>query len=876
MQHRAEPIGCEPYLDTLAQHFSQHVRLVTLVGAGGIGKTAIARQYHLHHNTANQSHGGAGSAFIDCSEVRSVDDLSAAIRQALGKHRNTGLIKHLLARQARLLLVLDGLEQCAAIITPALLEWTSAAPALQLLVTSRVALGLPFEFVLPIEPLALPQAPAAELQAPSPALRLLLQRGRQAAAAFELDAHNIDTAIAVVVALEGLPLAIELAAAKLRFLSLAQVLQRLSQPLDLLVHSQRDDRHSSMRRVVASSIDALDLTAQRAFAALAVFPSRFNYGAARAVIDAVVDGGAAAIDSLCEHSLLQSTSLRDGGTILRWATAVRQYAVEFADGRIDLGLCRRAHAAHFARQAAGAVIPGVSSDVRDEGLDDFVAAAQHAEQARDLMELTLAIDLIFERRARHRERIVLITNNLQRIGVAATGMQQQHAALLLSLGKAQRQVGDFAAANHHFEQAHTVGTQLNDPLIQALAICRQAELVATGGDTSKSRAMLRDAEALLRSADDVQHHRWAITAEIEVLFQTGHALRREGLLNAAARAYQKSYALATAIDNVEWLAALNYELGVIHLFHNRYSEARSAFNAALQMAKEADLVQIQAATHTVLGITAQTEGELQVALDHHVRAIQIFRDIGHPHREGSALYSLGCTYLELNDAPSALVVLRRASLLIQSVGAYRYDALIKMVLALAHHALNEPADADASLSAADDAAQFCPTEPALHAALTIAHFMVHGAANERAVHIEQAQALVTQSPGDDPQFVLRMLARSAAPANAAWIIDYHQATATLRFADDVSVSLQTRAPLRRLVEKLFELRLDQPGEDVGFDALIAVGWPNEQIALDAARNRLHVALSALRRLGLRDAIKSGPHGYHIDPLLTIRWRNADG
>ena len=876
MQHRAEPIGCEPYLDTLAQHFSQHVRLVTLVGAGGIGKTAIARQYHLHHNTANQSHGGAGSAFIGCSEVRSVDDLSAAIRQALGKHRNTGLIKHLLARQARLLLVLDGLEQCAAIVTPALLEWTSAAPALQLLVTSRVALGLPFEFVLPIEPLALPQAPAVELQAPSPALRLLLQRGRQAAATFELDAHNIEAAIAIVVALEGLPLAIELAAAKLRFLSLTQVLQRLSQPLDLLVHNQRDDRHSSMRRVVASSIDALDPTTQRAFAALAVFPSRFNYGAARAVIDALVDSGAAAIDSLCEHSILQSTPLRDGGTVLRWAAVVRQYAAEFAAGRVNLDLCRRTHAAHFAHQVAGAVIPGSPIALRDDDLDDYVAAAQHTDHAPAVIELTLAIDAIFERRARHRERIVLITNNLQRIGDAATSMQQQHAALLLSLGKAQRQVGDFVAANLHFEQARAVGAKLNDSLIQALAICRQAELVATGGDTSRSRLMLRDAEALVRQNNDGNQHSWAITAEIEVLFQTGHSLRREGLLDDAARAYQKSYALATALGNVEWLAALNYELGVIDLFHNRYSDARAVFNAALQMAKDSDLVQVQAATHTALGITAQAEGELQVALDHHVRAIQIFRDIGHPHREGSALYSLGCTYLELNDAPSALVVLRRAGVLIQSVGAYRYDALIKMALALVYHGLHEQADASASLAAANTAAQFCPTEPALHAALSVAHFLVHGAAHERAMHIEQARALVAQAPGDDPQFVLRMLARFAAPTNTASTLTYHEASATLLFPDDVSVSLQTRAPLRRIVEKLFELRLEQPGEDVGFDALIAVGWPNEQIALDAARNRLHVALSALRRLGLRDAIKSGQHGYHIDPLLTIRWRSRGG
>ena len=74
------------------------------------------------------------------------------------------------------------------------------------------------------------------------------------------------------------------------------------------------------------------------------------------------------------------------------------------------------------------------------------------------------------------------------------------------------------------------------------------------------------------------------------------------------------------------------------------------------------------------------------------------------------------------------------------------------------------------------------------------------------------------------------------------------------------------------MQKLIEFRCDQPGEDVGFDALIDAGWPNEQIALGAAKNRLHVALSALRRMGLRDVICVGPYGYHLDPLLTVRDR----
>ena len=176
-----ETIGREPYLEALAGRFANRARLVTLVGIGGVGKSTIARHYCETYRSTHQVHRSGGIVFVDCADVATVTALCAAICHALKQSRSPKQVGALLARRARTLLVLDNLEQVAAASAPILLEWLRDAPALQLLITSRVALGIAAEFVLPVDPLQVP-APdfniVAELHQPSPALQLLVQRGQ--------------------------------------------------------------------------------------------------------------------------------------------------------------------------------------------------------------------------------------------------------------------------------------------------------------------------------------------------------------------------------------------------------------------------------------------------------------------------------------------------------------------------------------------------------------------------------------------------------------------------------------------------------------------------------------------------------------------------
>lgn len=511
-----------------------------------------------------------------------------------------------------------------------------------------------------------------------------------------------------------------------------------------------------------------------------------------------------------------------------------------------------------------------------------------AETDTARIDLALAIDAIWQLRARHRERVTLLTATAQRLALASR-TTFAFAALLLSLGQAHRQLGELEQAQVQWYAVVEIGAALDDDVVRALAIARLAELIEISGDTEHSRRMLQDAAAMLERLQEASRDQrrladWTAAAQLEVHYQMAHALRREGQLQAAERGFAQARALAVAMAHPEWLAKLDYENGVLALFRQQYERAHAAFTMALAGAQACAARQTEAAVHSGLAITIQAQGQLALALTHHVAAVQLFREIGHGHREGSALYYLGCAYLELADAPSAVVVLEQALRLVVEVGAQRYMALIENALALAALALQQVASSRRHWTAAATAARACPTEPAVQAVTALVGVMVRLAeagSDGDAIDTHAVVAHARATPGDDPQFVLRMFARTPWPVTPGPMIEYDAQREAFRCTDARAaacaspddapwVSLQKRRPLRLLLEVLMQARRHQPGADVLFDALITAGWPGEQMGLLAAKNRLHVALSTLRRMGLRAWIRMGPQGYHLDPLVTVR------
>ncbi len=325
-------------------------RLVTLLGPGGSGKTRLAVELAqaLRDASADAGRADAAGAFdavafvplAPCADFAAMED---ALRAAFAlPARSTGLIRQLTGALAgrRALVVLDNLEHLLPAAAAPVGELLAALPRLSVLATSRIVLGLDGEREFRLAPLALPSPGAApdEMSA-APALALFADRARAVRSDFRVDAHNAAEVAAIVRTLGGLPLAIELAASRVRSFSLREMLQRLrsvaegappgSRPgLKLLASTGASDgsdgRHASMEHVIGWSWAQLDEVQQRTLEAITVFPAGLTAEAAVAVTgdaDAGLD-----LDALVQRSLVSVHDDADDGLRFSITEPVREFA----------------------------------------------------------------------------------------------------------------------------------------------------------------------------------------------------------------------------------------------------------------------------------------------------------------------------------------------------------------------------------------------------------------------------------------------------------------------------------------------------------------------------------------------------------------------
>jgi non-specific serine/threonine protein kinase len=326
------------------------VRLLTLTGPGGVGKTRLA----LEAAALLAPEFADGVVFVPLAAIHDPSLVASAIARVFGvleslnRPATDGLTQHLRGRH--LLLVLDNFEQVlpAATIAGDLL---AAAPGLHVLVTSREVLRLYGEHDFLVPPLHLPtsgELPLAEL-AQSDAVRLFGERARAAQGGFRLTDANASTVAEICRRLDGLPLAIELAAARVSVLPPSVLLARLAQRLPLLVGGARDQpaRLRTMRDAIAWSHDLLTQTEQRLFRRLAVFVGGWTLDAAETVVVAAGDPGIevlAGLGSLVDKSLVTQTEQPDGEPRFSMLETVREFALEQLAASPEEIPIRQAHA----------------------------------------------------------------------------------------------------------------------------------------------------------------------------------------------------------------------------------------------------------------------------------------------------------------------------------------------------------------------------------------------------------------------------------------------------------------------------------------------------------------------------------------------------
>jgi predicted ATPase len=357
-------VGRERELDDLLGLLRDSARLVTLTGAGGSGKTRLGLQ--VASELTEEFRGGV--FFVPLAGVGSPDLVESAVAGTIGVRKLDDL------RDRNALLVVDNFEHVLE-AAPVVARLLSSAPDTKVLATSRAPLRLDGEREYPVDPL--PDGEAVEL---------LTQRARAVRPDFEPD----EATRAICIRLDGLPLALELAASRLRSLGTEALLERLDQRLPVLTSSRRDapERQRTLRATIEWSYDLLTPELQDVFGRLAVFAGSFSLEAAEAVLDATLDQ----VDALVEASLLKALA---GDRFLMLET-IREFATE----RADLDLVRRRHAEYFLSVACSANLMNESEgeqrhDIPIRDRDNFRAALVWTVDTNEI-ELGLRIVVALE------------------------------------------------------------------------------------------------------------------------------------------------------------------------------------------------------------------------------------------------------------------------------------------------------------------------------------------------------------------------------------------------------------------------------------------------------------------------------------------------
>ncbi len=347
-----------------------HGRLVTLVGPGGSGKTRLATEV-----AARASDGSAhGVWLVELAAITDPNDLAPATLGAIGLHETrllettqqirprdagTRLVETLAG--AETVVVLDNCEHLLDAVAALADHLLGRCPGLRILATSREPLGITGEVVRAVRPLGSPPAGSRPAQALAyPALELLVDRAKAVRGDFRLDGRTVAAAIEICRRLDGLPLAIELAAARLRTLPIETVAARLDDRFRLLTGGSRTalPRHQTLRAVVAWSWELLEPEERLAIERFAVFPGGLTVAGAEAVCGAQDLAGRDALDvvsALVDKSLLHAVEdSPDGLTRYRALETIREYGIERLAERGELGEVRQTHARYVLNLAEAA------------------------------------------------------------------------------------------------------------------------------------------------------------------------------------------------------------------------------------------------------------------------------------------------------------------------------------------------------------------------------------------------------------------------------------------------------------------------------------------------------------------------------------------
>lgn len=585
-----EIIGRESEIAEIKDLLRQNERLITLTGAGGSGKTALARAVAetVRSNYAD------GTFFIELASINQPELVADAIAQKIGIKETGG--KNLLdalkdfLRERACLLVLDNFEQIlsASVLLSELLE---ASANLQILVTSRTALRVQSEREKQILPLNVPPNLnlSAEEFAAFSSVELFAIRAQTARANFALNTENAPIVAAICRKLDGLPLAVELAAARVRLLSPSAILSRLEKSLDLLTGGAKDSpsRQRTMRGAIEWSYELLDADERKLFRYLSVFADGFTVEGAENLVEndaalslSVLDS----LDSLINNSLLVSNDLPNGDVRLRMLEVVREFAFEMLEKSGEAEYLRQIHAQIFLALAEKAE-PFLMAEVVSEWFeklenehDNFRAALAWSlkNDGETAAQMAVALRYFWLDHAHFSEGLYWSKAALE---VTENTVSKERSMLLLANGVFLKKLGEFEAARKNCEQALTESKETNDlPQIirayhglAAVAVL-QKDYVSAKNYTEEVLALNRELNDEIMTANTL-----CSLGDLEMSLEN---------YSSARPLFEESLLLSKKLGGKRLLSIIYFNLGAVDYFQNQPDAAGFNFTESLRIAQE--------------------------------------------------------------------------------------------------------------------------------------------------------------------------------------------------------------------------------------------------------------------------------------------------